>query len=317
MDTLIYTHFDDIVELREDSELFCYSGYFINKSEQDFSDWLGKEFSKSSEIKSFKKKKTTQYLLNVLKERIDTLKKSNTNFQYFINKNESYFFKLNDNHITILNKYIKKEIIIKKDYSFHLDYWKDLYFNEKFLNAYVLDKNDKFTHYSFTETKFQQRDSFPYDLFTERNEQWRVEYFIMTKDNKKNKIMEKLISLAPFVELSKNPSFGYDSIHEQLKFTHGEIRMRKQISLLKTEFEKMETASEYYIFGNDIIKAIKNYEVEKIFCFSEFKTKIEKNIDKEMLNFKWFVFENKKNEEDVVMLRLKDFKGIIAKRYYI
>ena len=36
-----------------------------------------------------------------------------------------------------------------------------------------------------------------------------------------------------------------------------------------------------------------------------------------MLNFKWFVFENKKNEEDDIMLRLKDFKGIIAKRYYI
>ena len=87
------------------------------------------------------------------------------------------------------------------------------------------------------------------------------------------------------------------------------------MSIVDDSSNNLISAYKKLIIG--IKKGIKNYEVEKIFCFNEFKTKIEKNIDKEMLNFKWFVFENKKNEEDVVMLRLKDFKGIIAKRYYI
>jgi len=312
MEVLTNDNLNSIPELPEDSNIFCYSGFFINKKEEELHDWLGKEFSRISDIKSTKKKNTTYNLLNIIKGYIETKRSHIYNFQYFINNNDQYFYILNDKLIKILTKYLTKDIKIVKDFNFNLNYWKDLYFNDNFINVYKLEKNDKFSHYSFTDTKYEQKDSFPHDLFSENNQKWKVEFFIMTKDNKKSKIMEKIVSLGPFVELEKG-----DNIHNQLKNTFNQICYNKQIDLLNKQWSEMELKSDFYVFGNDILKAIKNYEIKEVYCYKEFKAKIEKNMDKDCLNFKWYLFDNNKNENNSDLLKLKDYKGIFAKRYYV
>ncbi len=301
-----------IPEVSEINQIYCYSGYFIDKTQEELSEWLAGEFNKSSDIKSLKKKKSIQTILNKIKDIVEKLRLDKYSFQFFVNNNDDYFFRLSRDQVQTLKKYIGKDSRIKKEDTFCLEYWKDIYFNNEFANVYRLEKNEKFTHYSFTDTKFEQKDSFPSDLFGENNQKFRVTFFIQTKDNKKNKIMEKLIQLAPFIELEKG-----DSIHHQLKFTLKQLEYRKQIDILSKQWKEIELKPDFYVFGNDILKAIQNYEIKEVYCYREFKTKIEKNMSKDALNFKWYVFENNKNEDNSDLLKLGDYKGIFAKKYYV
>ena len=75
MELLTYQDLNNIVEPSEINEIFCYSGYFINITKDELSEWLGREFTKSSDIKSFKRKQTKQHFLNSLKKTTDGLKK--------------------------------------------------------------------------------------------------------------------------------------------------------------------------------------------------------------------------------------------------
>ena len=47
------------------------------------------------------------------------------------------------------------------------------------------------------------------------------------------------------------------------------------------------------------------------------KPKIEKNMNKDALNFKWYVFENNKNEDNSDLLKLSDYKGIFVYKYCV
>ena len=311
MEVLTKQALDSIIEKNREENIICYSGYFVYKTCEDLHFWLAKEMSNSRDIKNPKIRKQTQTILNYIDEFFKTLRGDVNNFCFIIDTDNAYFYKLNSKSIEIIYKYLKKEIRLVRDNYFHLDYWKDLYFNDDFNNVYCLDKNDKFLHYSFTDTKYIQNDSFPADLFSEKNQKSKVDFFLMTKDNKKSKIMDKLKSLGPFVEILDG-----DSHHKKLKNTLDEIKYRDMIKILEDRFSEMEKNPDIFIFGNDIIKAIKNYQVKEVYCYNEFKEKIEKNIDKDSLNFKWYLFKKSK-EENSILSKLNSYKGIFAKKYYV
>lgn len=293
-------------------DLFCYSGYFINITKDELSEWLGREFTKSSDIKSLKRKQTKQYFLNSLKKTTDGLKKWIPSFQYFVNTKNQYFYSLSDEQVNIIVKYVRKDSRIIKEFNFSLDYWKDLYFNDNFTNCYMLEKNDKFRHFQFTETKYEERNQFPVDLFLETNTKWKADFFILTKDNKNSKIMEKHILLAPFVELEKA-----DTMFDRLKATFAQIKLLEKLKLLTKLWEELDKNPDLFIFGNDILKSIKNYEVKEVYCFEEFYNKIKSNMDNELLNFKWTIFSKKNINYYSELSKLNDYKGIVAKRYFV
>ena len=75
MEVLTNDNLNSINELDDESNIFCYSGFFINKTEEELQDWLGNEFSHISDIKSVKKKNTTHRLLDLLSYQTGTKKK--------------------------------------------------------------------------------------------------------------------------------------------------------------------------------------------------------------------------------------------------
>ena len=83
MEVLTNDNLNSITELSDDSNIYCYSGFFINKTEEDLHDWLGNEFSHISDIKSVKKKNTTHNILSILKTYIESKRPLVYNFQYF------------------------------------------------------------------------------------------------------------------------------------------------------------------------------------------------------------------------------------------
>lgn len=312
MDELTSTKIGSIVEPTLINELFCYSGFFINISSEELNEWLQNEFSKTSDIKSLKRKQTKQHFLNRLKTITEGQKKWVSSFQYFINTKHDYFFVLNNSQKDIIKKYSKKNIKIMKEYSFRLDYWQDFYFNENFINCYIIDKYDKFRHYQFTKTKYEEKDKFPAELFTEKNSKCNVDFFIVNKENRNNKIMEKFVNLAPKVELENG-----DNMFEKLNKTFLKIELDKKLKLLEKLWEDISKTPELFIFGNDIPKSIKNYEVREIYCFKEFHKKILDNMDQDKLNFNWILFDKKNLTEYPELLKLDNYRGIIAKRYYV
>lgn len=64
-----------------------------------------------------------------------------------------------------------------------------------------------------------------------------------------------------------------------------------------------------FLFGNEIVKGIQNYEIKEIFCFPEFKEKLEFKLPKELFNFTWHIYPKSES-------KLEEYRGIFAIKYY-
>ena len=79
--------------------------------------------------------------------------------------------------------------------------------------------------------------------------------------------------------------------------------------LLKKVLVELERKPDLFIFGQEIIKEIKNYGVKEIYCLMKFKEKITSKIGNEFLNFKWILFPNNFDG-------LNNYQGIFGKKYF-
>ena len=288
---MLLENLDEIPSLKDDD--IMYSGYFINKNQEELQNWIGKQFSSSSDIKSFKKKKTVQSILEKLSKYFESLLEEKYSFQFFVTENESLFFPLHKAQLDIIKKYHKKDEFLCEDgYD-----WKDFYFNDKFISAYEVDK-EALQHYYFTKTKFEERDRVKQDFMRDYLLKFPAYFFI---ENLKSKLLEKLTPQIP-LQNGKNK-------HEQLINTKEEFDLQKNIKKLELIFNELEKNSDKFVFGNDIIKAIQNYEIKEIYCFEEFKSKLESKLPRELFNFHWYVFP--KNDS-----KLNDYRGILGVKYF-
>ena len=288
---MLLENLDEIPSLKDDD--IMYSGYFINKNQEELQNWIGKQFSSSSDIKSFKKKKTVQSILEKFSKYFESLLEEKYSFQFFVTENESLFFPLHKAQLDIIKKYHKKDEFLCEDgYD-----WKDFYFNDKFISAYEVDK-EALQHYYFTKTKFEERDRVKQDFMRDYLLKFPAYFFI---ENLKSKLLEKLTPQIP-LQNGKNK-------HEQLINTKEEFDLQKNIKKLELIFNELEKNSDKFVFGNDIIKAIQNYEIKEIYCFEEFKSKLESKLPRELFNFNWYVFP--KNDS-----KLNDYRGILGVKYF-
>jgi len=288
---MLLENLDEIPSLKDDD--IMYSGYFINKNQEELQNWIGKQFSSSSDIKSFKKKKTVQSILEKFSKYFESLLEEKYSFQFFVTENESLFFPLHKAQLDIIKKYHKKDEFLCEDgYD-----WKDFYFNDKFISAYEVDK-EALQHYYFTKTKFEERDRVIQYFMRDYLLKFPAYFFI---ENLKSKLLEKLTPQIP-LQNGKNK-------HEQLINTKEEFDLQKNIKKLELIFNELEKNSDKFVFGNDIIKAIQNYEIKEIYCFEEFKSKLESKLPRELFNFNWYVFP--KNDS-----KLNDYRGILGVKYF-
>ena len=287
------------IPLPKEEEIF-YSGYFVSKTGEELSEWIGKQFTSSSDIKSLKRKKAIQSILERFGKYIDSLVEENKySFHFFVGDETTNFFELDRHQLEIIKKHHKKdEFLMEEFYD-----WEDFYFNDKFVSAYEVDKNEVMQHYYFTKTKFEERDRVKPDYLRDYLARYPAYFFI---ENTKSKILEKL---GPKIEIQSGRNK-----HEQLLNTKNELDLQKSIKKLSMQWGLMEKNPDCYVYGNEIIKAIKNYEIKEIYCFEEFKKKLESKLLKELFNFQWNIYPKKLDIPEIG--KLETYRGIFGLKYY-
>lgn len=261
-----------------DGEGVCYSGFFIDKTQEFLLNWVSNEFKKSSEIKNLKKKKNVQLIL----EKFNLFFEDNEikTFHFFVNNTFSYFKSISK------TQFMEKDKIIISE-SFEKDYWDDFYNNHNFINVYRMEK--KLNHWGFTKTKLIKYDNLDIDKF----------------DGKYDLFLESNCSLdVKMIPLEKSNNFL-----EALNLTWDKKIFGDNEELLKKVLVELERKPDLFIFGQEIIKEIKNYGIKEIYCLMKFKEKITSKIDKEYLNFKWILFPNNFDG-------LNNYQGIFGKKYF-
>lgn len=283
----------------KDEEIF-YSGYFISKTKEELSNWIGKQFSSSSDIKSLKRKKAIQSILERMGKYFDSLiEEKKYSFQFFVGDETTKFFELDRYQLDIIKRHHQKDNFLIEEY---YD-WADFYFNDKFISAYEVDKNEVLQHYYFTQTKFEEKDRIKPDYLRDYLSKFPAYFFI---ENSKSKILDKL---APQIELQKGRNK-----HEQLLNTKSELDLQKNCKLLEQQWVEMEKNPDKYVYGNEIIKAIQNYEIKEIYCFEEFKNKLESKLPRELFNFVWWIYPKKLDIPEIG--KLDTYRGIFGLKYY-
>jgi len=278
-----------------------YSGYFVGKTRDELQNWLGKEFSKSSDIRSLKTKRSVQAILEKYKDYFEKLEdEKKYSFQFFCGSDFSFFFDLDKNHLSIISRYHKKDFWLFEESS--IEYWMDFYFNDKFISIYEVTKNEAFQHYYFTKTKFEERDRLKPDFIRDYLVKFPALLFLQNK----SKMLEKY---GP--QMEEQPGRNK---HEQLINTVSEYELQKNIQKLEKQMEEMEKCSDKFLFGNEVIKGIQNYEVKEIYCFQDFRSKLESKLPKDLFNFTWIIVPRKL--ENPVISKLESYRGIFAVKYF-
>jgi len=273
-----------------------YSGYFIGKNNEELDSWIGKQFSRSSDIKNLKKKKLIQGILEKFKNYFESLLEEKHSFQFFVSDEESKFYELDKNQIKIIQKYHKKDEFLFDEEQTNIDYWKDFYFNDKFYSVYEV--KDSYQHYYFTKTKFEERDRLKPDFIREYLTKFPADLFI---GDDKNKLMEGYKPVSKECQ-GKNK-------HDQLLNAIQEFQQIKENEYLDKILVEMVKNPDKFLFGNEIVKGIQNYEIKEIFCFPEFKEKLEFKLPKELFNFTWHIYPKSES-------KLEEYRGIFAIKYY-
>lgn len=285
-----------IQEIIENKDCIHYSGFFVNKTQEQLQKWISQQFSSSSSIKSLKRKKEIQYILEKIANYINGFPA--ISFQYFVDGNTNLFFELNEKQKEIIKKYLGKDEYYVEH--FQNDFWIDLYFNDNFFNVYEPEqKKDCWVlqHYYFTKTKFEKRDKISAD---NREYLQKFPILFLLKNNTK------------FPDWNKYDCMEYKSnnnIHLQLVELLEKYYQEKNARYLDEQIVELSRNPDLYVFGNDVINGIKNYEIKEVYCYEKYKTKIERNMDSGFLNFRWIVIEEP-NEG------LDKFRGIFGKKYF-
>jgi len=291
----------DIENFTELNDTIHYSGYFIHKTPEYLQKWIAQQFSSSSSIKSLKKKKEIQSMLEYLSKFIENVEEP-ISFQFFMSPEKFLFFHLQNSQINTIQKYLKKDDYLSTN--LQKDFWIDLYFNEDFTNVYEpLPKKDSWVlqHYYFTKTKFEQRDRIPEDN-REYITKFKPQFYIKTKQNAKYPEWDKIT----YVDFPNG-----NNVHMQLIESFCKYQQEKNEKYMVSVLGGLERNPDLFVFGNDVIKEIRNYGIKEIFCYTKYKNKIEKNIPKEFLNFKWITFD-----DNMQISQLEQFRGIFGKKYF-
>lgn len=276
-----------------------YNGYFVGKTKEDLDGWIGKQFSLSSDIKSLKRKRVVQMILEKFSKYFESLLDGKYSFHFLVGEEYSKFVELDKSQLEIIKRYHKREDFLMEE----MYDWKDFYFNDKFWSVYEVDKNDVFQHYYFTLTKFEERDRIKFDNLRDYLLKFPVYFFV---ENEKSKVLEKMTPRFKLI-------VGRGK-HEQLVGSVREFDLEGLISKLEMEFVEMSKNPDKYVYGNEIIGAIKNYEVKEIYCYESFRGKLERNLDRSLFNFRWNVYPERKGVE--VLEKLGGYRGIFGVKYF-
>jgi len=297
---------------QEDIKNAYYSGYFVKKSQEQLVSWVAGEFRKSSDIKSLKKKQLIQSILEHFSKYFDGLELCDHLYsvQFFVDSDAGHFFELDKDHLEIINRYHKKDVVVFEEKP--KEYWSDFYFNSDWVSIYEVQK-DVVQHYRITNTKLDELSQFKFDNLENLGEYIARNPPVLFVQGRGIKTLAYLSKngYAP-VEMAGSAQ----SKHDQLKETYDDYLTQNNIRRMMKTLSALDVSPDLFIFGNEVIKEITNYGVKELYCFDEFETKLRMKMDASLFNFVIISFSKDKLKTYKELETLNSYQGIFGIKYY-
>jgi hypothetical protein len=217
---------------------------------------------------------------------------------------------LMEKSVKLLKKYNIDNIYILCGNTFDIQFIKEFLFDDTITHLIEEQKNGKYIHYNINFTKgriifkeFNLSNINIYDYICDIKNK-----FIFCANNINNL---KKINSDKYIFVNKLPNnekvfelLEQDMLHHnnsKLDIIFGYIDNPKLVDKL--------------LFGSDLTRAIKNYQVKQIFCTHKMMDKLKKVYDIKYLNFEICIVKSF-NDGDNPYLLDKNYKGIIGVKYY-
>ena len=264
--------------------------YFYKIKKEEAINLVQKELNKISVIQNLSKKKKLNDRFYNLKLRFEKMMDNSEINSLFLINNEIFEYKFSEENIKTIQEYKLKDLYVKKDIKFDIDYLLDVFTNFEFNNICHVQKNNlKFKKINTNKNKLLNETKFT-------NEKNMIEiinnYIIEHKvteilvyglnlnikclSNEKNKKI-----------LLENNDFNSDQVNQYFykrKFEKNNDLLEKKLN----ELNNPNTNLDLFVFGKlkkEILESIEYYQLKELYIEERKLEKLKQFIDESFLNF--------------------------------
>jgi hypothetical protein len=258
--------------------------------------------------KTYRLYKIYNFILYI-KDKID-------NDETYINEKLCYVFLVGDGvfetvikkkYTQILNEFNVKNIIIKNNNYYEIDYLNDLFLDNTFRHVFYL-KNDHASHIYLNKTKKKVHKKINLKHiklidYINENKQENCLIHGISVHLKKIVSEDHLI----FIKILSDDEI-FNEFHKQLMMKNY-VDFKKDMGMI-SNINEMHLVS----YGKNIIKDIKNHLIKKIYCTSNMNKKINDKFQK-YINFEIIIIDSLEIG-DIADIFKTNYKGILGIKYY-
>ena len=305
----------------EDNNETLITIYFYNIKKDEVINLIQKELNKVSVIQNLSKKKKLNDRLYNLKLKIEKIMDNSVINSLFLLNDEIYEYQFTNENIKTINEYKLKDLYIKKDTKFDIDYIIDLFTNFDFHFVCQVNKNHlklkKINNYKnkvINETKNS----------SEKNMIEILNNYIL--DHKINELLVcgSTINLKCFINEKNNKLLikDNDMNNEEISKYFYERNIEKNHIILEKKLNELNNPNinlDLFVFGKlkkEILESIENYQLKELYIEKrKFEILKECVKDDSCLNFKIIEIVSLK-DGDIASQFFNDYKGLMGIKYF-
>lgn len=294
--------------------------YFYNYKKEEALNLIGKELNKISMIQHISKKKKLNDRFYNLKVKFERMNDDVIINSLFLLNDDIFEHKFDIEQIKTINEYKLRDIYIKKDTKFDIDYILDLFTNFDFNNVCEISKNNlRFKKLNNNKKKIINELKFSNEKIMIEN----INNFIL-----EHKINELLVyGLNNNIKCLKNEK-NSKIIVQDSEMNDNEINLyffnrkyEKNNELLEKKLNELNnpnTNLDLFVFGKlkkEILQSIEYYQLKELYIEERKLEKLKQFIDASFLNFTIIPIKSI-NDNDVASKFINDYNGLMGIKYY-
>ena len=294
--------------------------YFYDYKKEDALILIGKELNKISMIQNISKKKKLNDRFYNLKVKFERMNDNVIINSLFLLNDCIFEHKFSVEELKTINEYKLRDLYIKKDTKFDIDYILDLFTNFEFNHVCDINKNNlKFKKLNNNKKKIISEIKFS-------NEKIMIEHinnYIL--EHKINEILAYgLNNNIKCLKSEKNSKI----IVKDSEMSDNEINLyffnrkyEKNNDLLEKKLNELNnpnTNLDLFVFGKlkkEILESIEYYQLKELYIEERKLEKLKQFIDESFLNFTIIPIKSI-NDNDVASKFINDYNGLMGIKYY-
>jgi len=294
--------------------------YFYNIKKEEVIDLINRELNKISVIQNVSKKKKLNDRFYNLRVKIDKMGENTIISSLFLLNDEIFEYKFTQENINTIKEYKLRDLYVKKDVIFDIDYIIDLFTNFEFNYCCQVTKN----HLKFKKINNNKNKIINENKFTnEKNMIEIINNFIL--EHKVNELLTSgLNNNIKCLNNEKNNKIlveegelGHEEINKYFfkrKYEKNNILLEKKLN----ELNNPNTNLDLFVFGKlkkEILSSIEYYQLKELYIEERKLEKLKQFVDESFLNFSIIPIQVI-NSGDIADKFIKDYNGLMGIKYY-